>query len=166
MKTIVTIELTVLTYSVVLKILGHQANTFTTLCSQWSPTHIKVVVELQYDLDIYPQIGDDIKNSKTSKERAGWKNAQKLLRKGIRDNLELLDRYAEFHSFKFPERHRHLLTINPPPVEGGENWVVESRLRYLTRVRGSIPLPSTRLAPVVLRRRIRIVFDASTDRRS
>ena len=126
----------------------------------------KVVVELQYDLDIYPKIGDDIKNSKTSKERAGWKNVQKLLRKGIRNNLELLDRYAEFHSFEFPERHRHLLTINPPPAEGGENWVVESRLRYLTRVHGNIPLPSTSLAPVVLRRRIRVVFDASTARRS
>lgn len=93
----------------------------------------EIAAEVKHDCRVYTEIWSDIRRSKTAGQRARWRETHRFLRREIRRNLELLELYAEEYELDFPERHRHLLQINPPPAEGGANWIVETKDSFMIR---------------------------------
>ena len=94
---------------------------------------VKIVAEVKHECRVYTKIWSDIRLSKTAGQRARWRKTHRFLRMEIKRNLDLLKLYAEEYELDFPERHRHLLQINPPPAKGGENWIVETKDNFLIR---------------------------------
>ena len=123
----------------------------------------KLAAEIKHDCRIYTEIWSDIRKSQTAEQKARWKEVQAFLRRGIRLNLSMLEWYEEVHSFDFPDEYRYFFNINPPPTEGGENWLVETKENYMIRTTRIRYEAAAQSQPSTSRRRIRVVIDYSSD---